>query len=553
MTATATRTPAPPETAPGGRGGALAGTGTLFRFLLRRDRVKLPAWVLIITVVLFYYTAVLPEVLGDDPEGFGVFMTGPVGALLGGPGYGSDAVTVERALVGVYGLYFLLAAALMNILLISRHTRVEEQTGRSELVRSSVVGRHAPLTAALLVALAANLVLALLVGGGMAASFDQATDGLLFGAGIGAAGLVFAGVTAVTVQVSEYSRASSGIAGAALAAAYVIRASGDMLAGDAHGSALSWLSPLAWSQQTRAYVDGRWWPLLLSVGLAAALAAVGYAVSTRRDVGGGLTSARAGKPGAGAWLRSPAAVAFRLQRAAILWWAAALAVGGALYGAIADPIVDAYQGTGSGELVTVLGGDAANLLAGYLSVTALVDALLVGVFVILGVHALRSEETQGRAEPVLATATGRYRWFGSYLAVLGAAAVGLLLVVGVAFGTAAALSVGDAAHLGDMVVAHLVHAPALLVLLGLAALLFGVAPRAVGLSWVVYGYAMFIGFFGPLMRPPQWVYDLSPFEHAGRPPLEDVSWLPVPVLVAIAAALTAVGLVGFRRRDLETK
>jgi ABC-2 type transport system permease protein len=550
MTTTATR-PSPAVAAPS-RTGALAGAGTLVRLALRRDRIKLPAWLLAITAITFYYAIALPQVLGDNPDTFGQFMVGPVGALLGGPGYGSDAVTIERAIVGVYGLYFLLAAALMNILLVSRHTRVEEQTGRSELVRASVVGRHAPLTATLTLAVGANVLLALLIGGAMAASFDAGGDALLFGAGIGAVGLVFAAVTAVTVQVSEYSRAASGIAGAALGAAYVIRAAGDMLAGDTPGSLLSWFSPLAWSQQTRAYVDGRWWPLALSIGLAVVLAAAGYALSARRDVGAGLVTARPGRPGAAAWLRSPLAYAFRLQRASLFWWAAALVVAGALYGGITEPIVAAYADTGVEELIDVLGGDPANLLAGYLSVIALVDALMVSVFMVLGVHALRSEETRGRAEPVLATATGRRAWFGGYLTVLALGGVGLLLVVGAVIGVAAALSVDEPAYLWEMIVAHLAHAPALLVLLGFAALLFGVAPRAVGVTWAVFGYGMFFGFFGPLMQPPQWVYNLSPFEHIARLPLEDLTWPPLLVLTAIAAGLTAAGLYGFRRRDLET-
>jgi ABC-2 type transport system permease protein len=49
------------------------------------------------------------------------------------------------------------------------------------------------------------------------------------------------------------------------------------------------------------------------------------------------------------------------------------------------------------------------------------------------------------------------------------------------------------------------------------------------------------------------VYNLSPFEHIARLPLEDLTWPPLLVLTAIAAGLTAAGLYGFRRRDLETR
>jgi ABC-2 type transport system permease protein len=131
-------------------------------------------------------------------------MEGGLGAAFG-PGYGREDISPELYVAGVYGVIFFVLAALMSLLLVSRHTRVDEQHGRAELVRSSVVGRFAQLTAALMVALGANLVLALLLCGTMLARGHDGGDGLLFGASVGAVGLVFAGITAFTVQVTEYS------------------------------------------------------------------------------------------------------------------------------------------------------------------------------------------------------------------------------------------------------------------------------------------------------------------------------------------------------------
>lgn len=550
MTTTVTRLPRSAATP--GPGSTLAGTATLIRFILRRDRIKLPAWILGITLMLFYYAAALPSVYTNDEQlqGLGAFMQGPVGALLAGPGYGRDHLTIANVIVGVYGLYFFLLSALMSILLVSRHTRVDEQSGRTELIRASVVGRHAQLTATLAVAVGANVLLALLLGASMAANGYNAADGLLFGAGVGAVGLVFAGITALTVQITEYSRAASGIAGAILGASWVVRAAGDML--ESYGSALSWFSPLAWSQQTRAYVDGRWWPLALSLIAAVITAAIGYALSTRRDVGAGLVAARKGRPDAAPWLRSPLAFAFRLQRASLIGWASALAVGGLLFGWITQPMIDAYRDM-SDEMLAVLGGDRNNLIDGYLSVMALWEALLVSIFVILGIQSLRSEETKGRAEPVLATATSRWAWFGSYAAVLAASAVALLLVVGLATAIGTAIATRDADYLGSVTLAHLAHAPAVLVLMGIAALLFGFLPRAIGATWAVLGYGMFVGFFGPLMDLPGWALNISPLEHIARAPLDNLTWPPVLILTALAAALVTAGLILFRRRDLQTK
>jgi ABC-2 type transport system permease protein len=548
MTATTVResTRAPADHAPGN---VLAGTGTLIRFILRRDRIRLPAWLLGMTVLLSLFVPAVSE-LTETEEGrqdLRRIMEPAVGAIFG-PGYGRDDITPERYIAGVYGLFFFVLAALMSMLLVARHTRVEEQNGRAELIRSNVVGRHAQLTAVLIVAVGANALLALMLGGTMTANDFDGGEGLRFGASVGAVGLVFAGITALTVQVTEYSRAATGIAGAALGAAWVVRAAGDMIRD--YGSPLSWYSPLAWSNQTRPYVDGRWWPLLLSVGLAVAAAAVGYALSARRDVGAGLVPARIGEPVAAPWLRSPLAVAFRLQRASLIWWTVALSVFGFMFGGLGDQIADPEDM--SERRIEMFGGSVDTLLDGYLGVITLFTAAIAGIMVVLGVQAVRSEETKGRAEPVLATATSRWAWFGSYLAVVSLGLVGLLLVAGFATGTGAAVSVGDGSYIWDMTMAHLAHAPGVLVLLGIAALLFGVLPRTIGVTWVVLGYSLFVGLFGTIMDLPRWAHNLSPIEHIGQPPLDRISWSAAMILLVVAAGLMATGLAGFRRRDLET-
>ena len=203
MTATAVResTRAPADHAPGN---VLAGTGTLIRFILRRDRIKLPAWLLGMTVLLSFFVPAVSELTETEEQRQDLrrIMEGAVGAIFG-PGYGRDDITPERYIAGVYGLFFFVLAALMSMLLVARHTRAEEQNGRAELIRSNVVGRHAQLTAVLIVAVGANALLALMLGGTMTANDFDGGEGLLFGASVGAVGLVFAGITALTVQVTE--------------------------------------------------------------------------------------------------------------------------------------------------------------------------------------------------------------------------------------------------------------------------------------------------------------------------------------------------------------
>src|SRR5699024_4699014 len=174
---------------------ALTGTGTLLRFMLRRDRIRMPVWLIAISIFVPYFFGAFEQLFPTqaDLAQMASFTSGPMLGLLGGPGYGLDPEQLNffTFFTGLYLLYILLAAALMNILLVSRHTRVEEQTGRAELVRANVVGAHAPLAATTILAVAANLVLAVLVLAGLRAYDAPMAGAVAVAAGTGAFGLVF--------------------------------------------------------------------------------------------------------------------------------------------------------------------------------------------------------------------------------------------------------------------------------------------------------------------------------------------------------------------------
>ncbi len=531
-------------------GSRFTGVGTLVRFLLRRDRIKLPAWTGGLGLFVLYLAAALPNFAGteEDLRGAAQLFNDPVGRLMIGPGYGFDDPTFERFVANGYGLYFALLAALMSILLVVRHTRLEEQTGRAELVRADRVGRSAPLTATVLVAVITNVVGGLLVFVMLVGYAGFAVQGsLVFAAAIAATGLAFAGVTTITVQLSQYARAAAGMAGGALGLAYLLRAGGDM--GAQGGTGLSWTSPLAWPQQTAPFVLDRWWPLALSLGFAVVTTATGFVLSERRDLGASWLATRPGSAEGTESLGTPLGLALRLQRSGILGWGISLAIGGLAFGAYADAMLDAF-----GELPDVyaeLFGGGDQLLAGYLAYMAVFMAYLVAAFAVTAVQGLRSEETGGRLEPVLATPVGRWTWLGSNLAVIAGAVVVMMAVAGFFSGVGAALVTGDVRHLWELTVAHLNQVPAVWVVLAMATLLFGVLPRAVPAAWALVAFGLIAGTFGPLLDLPEAVLDLSPFAPAAAMPLEGFRFAPVLVLTLLAAGIAAVGFLAFRRRDLD--
>ncbi len=216
-------------TAPSPGGNALAGTRTLIRFALRRDRVRLPVWVLALTLATLM-TADSLGTLYSDPEDRSnavASVDSPAGLAMSGPRH----YLVDDGLGSILAHQMLgftaVLVGLMSVLIVTRHTRAEEETGRAELVRSAVVGRHAHLAAALSVAALANLVLALLLAVGLTGLGLEGVDAggsLVYGVAHAGAGLVFAGVAAVTVQVTAQTRGASGFALAAIGVAYVLRA-----------------------------------------------------------------------------------------------------------------------------------------------------------------------------------------------------------------------------------------------------------------------------------------------------------------------------------------
>lgn len=164
----------------------------------------------------------------------------------------------------------------------------------------------------------------------------------------------------------------------------------------------------------------------------------------------------------------------------------------------------------------------------------------------------RAEENAGRAEPLLATGLSRSRWLGSHVAVALTGGTVLLVLAGLCFGISGAASAGDGSLVLELTLAAAAYAPALWVTVGGAVLLFGWFPRAGAVAWIVAVYALPVGCLGPVLRLPDGLTNLSPFGHVPRLPAAPMTWTPLLALTAVAAGLVALGLVGLRRRDLDT-
>ncbi|MBB3036394.1 ABC transporter permease [Hoyosella altamirensis] len=530
----------------------LTGTLLLARFMLRRDRVRLPIWIASLVTFVVGFAAMLPGVYaGFEEQQLRASLIGNPGTrAMTGPGYGLDNYTFGAMLALEFLSWTAIFLVIMSILMVVRHTRAEEENGTAELLRATVMGRHAPLAAALLVTAGANLVIGLLIALGLGAlGLNGVSWGgsLLFGLALASIGVVFAAVAAVTAQVSENARAASGLAGAVFAASYLVRAAGDM--SQVGGNALSWLSPIGWAQQTRVYVDDRWWPLLLSASLIALLLVSAFWLSTRRDVAAGLRRPKKGRPTASKLLATPLGFVWRMQRTSILWWAFGLTAFGLFYGTLAGELEDFIEGlTTLEDWIGAVGGQA--MIDSFLSVIVMMLAIIVSAFAVLSIRRVRSDETSGGLEQILATGVSRNRWLGTHLLVTMAASAALLVLSAGGLGLTAALGTGDLTLFPRLVVAGIVYAPAVWLIAALAVALIGALPRLSTLVWLMVAYAGIVSTFGDLLGLPSWAGRLSPFGWVPLLPAEPFALVPILVLSATVVVLTGAGMSAWSRRDI---
>jgi ABC-2 type transport system permease protein len=522
----------------------LTGTWTLMRFILRRDRVRLPVWILGI-VFAFWVSAVsvidLYPTRDDLDRAARTAEDNAALIALQAPAYGLD--TVGGQVVFNIGSFGYVIVALMGMFLVGRHTRADEENGRTELLRATVLGRNAPVTAALAVVAAANVVAAALITLAMIGAGLPAGGSLLYGLATGGFGLLFAAVMAVAAQVTEHNRTALGLTGVVLGASYVVRAVGDV--GD---GALSWASPMGWAQYTKPYAGDHWWPLVLLLGAAVASTVCAYGLLALRDLGGGLVPPRPGPPRASPLLGRPAGLALRLQRASVVGWAAGLAFTGVAYGSVGQDIGDLIGDNEAVEDILAQAGGA-SLTDSFFASSVLMLALITGGFAISSVLRLRSEETGGRAEPLLATALSRQRWGWSHVLIALGGSVVVMTLAGLGMGVTFGIAASDAGQVGRLLGAAIGFVPALWVLIGVAFALFGVAPRFTSAAWGVFVLCFVIGLLGQLLGLPQWVMDISPFEHVPQMPVEGFAVGPTVLLLAVAAGLLTIGTVAFGRRD----
>jgi ABC-2 type transport system permease protein len=529
---------------------SLAGLGAMVRLVVRRNRVRLAVWFVVlvgmVAYVASYYQELFPTqeslddfaALSDTPGIKALSGLSPAADTLGGAVWTKGWMTVALSLA--IGLVFL----------VTRNGRADEEVGRTELLRSRMLGVHAYAVASWLV----NGLLCVAIGLGVAlvsisAGLDPEGAGvagsLVFGASITGVGLIGLGVGAVTGQVASTSRGANALGAGVIMGFYVLR-----MIGDLGNGVLTWASPIGWGQEMQPFAGNRWWPFLLLLALAAVLLALAAWIESKRDLGAGLVAERPGRAGAPQRYASPLGLGLRLQRGPIIGWTIAVLLTALLFGSIIEAMTDLLDDAAGSAAADFLRGSGVQAL---LAMLASMIGLVTAVFATQSAVSLRSDEASGIVEPQLAGALSRRRWAWQRLLIPIVGSAVLLTVGGAMLGAVYGSVTGDSSQAGTMAGAALAYWPAVMTLVGVAAALFGWLPRvAIAVTWGVMAAMWFATMLGEVFGLPQWLVDGLPFSAVPYLPFESMSWGPLVVMTLVAGGLAWSGIDRFARRDVLT-
>ena len=530
--------------------GSVQGTARLVRFMLRRDRLRLFIWIASFIIISVLVAMVFPEMYGSEQERMTIAetMRNPAMTAMVGPGYGLDDYHTGAVMAHQMLLFTALTVGIMMIMLVSRHTRQDEEEGRTEVIRSLPVGRLALLSSTAIMSLLACLVLSLTMGFSLYALGFASMDlegSMLYGTVLGVSGLVFTAVTALFAQLTVTNRGTIGYSFAFLMLSYLLRAIGDV-----SSEPLSLISPLGLVLRTEVYINNYWWPIWLALLIALVIFIIALKLSSMRDLQAGFISVKAGRVHATRLTQSPFGLALKLQRTTIWGWAAGSFLLGVSYGSVMG---DLESFLGSSEMIQEMLPqiEGATMAEQFMTMLMSIISIFSAIPALILMLKLRSEEKQNHTEHLLARAVSRSRLMSSYLIISCTAAfvVQFLAVFGLWVTADAVME--ESLSFASIMQSGMIYMPAILLMIALAACLTGVFVKAAGLVWLYLGYSFLTTYLGDLLQVSEWMKKITPYGQIPVLPTEDIKVVPIVVLTALVVLLTTIGYLGYRQRDIE--
>jgi polyether ionophore transport system permease protein len=470
-------------------------------------------------------------------------LLGPVAAIDTVGGYTAYKCFVFLTTIG----------AIWGLLAATRLLRGEEDSGRWQVVLAggttatrATLATLLALAGAVGILLAGTSLLVLLAGRDPDVRFT-ASESFFYGLSIAIAPAVFAGVGALTSQLSRSRRLATGIAMYVFAVAFIVR----MIADSGPGTKwLLWFTPFGWTERMRPFTDPDPRPLVVAVVAVIALVMAATSLAGRRDAGAGAwTTHDVGAPRSFG-LRSPLGLAVRLELPLLIAWWVGAAMAGLSLGIIAKVATGSIPESFRDALDNF--GVQGSFLKQYFGVAFLLVAAVVGLLPASQIGAAADEETSGRLVHLLARPARRANLLLGRLALATAAVViaGLLAGLGSWLGVK---SQGVDPGFGAMVVAGLNVVPTALLVLGIGAVVLALVPSASAPTiYAVVTASLIIDLLASMVSSFAWLDHLSLFRYMALAPAQDPDSTTIATTLLLTGTLYVAATLLFRRRDLQT-
>lgn len=524
---------------------------TLFLLYLKRDWKKVLVWVLGLGLFSAAFIPAFEEIAkGQGLLGMYETMQNPAMIAMVGPtpietagDYTLGAMYAHEMLL-FCGLFAMVIAALHVV----SHTRKEEDLGLTELVRSFQIGRQANSFAVMMETLLINVLLALFISGVMmsfGADTISAKGSFLFGASIGIAGILGAGIALVMAQIMPASSGATGSTLGIIGLLYIVRAGTDIFNVD-----LSMINPLGWTYLTYPFTENNLIPLIFAIIFSIIMLVIAFSLEGARDMGAGYLPEREGRESAKKSLLSVRGLFIKINKGVMISWLIAFVFMGAAYGSIYG---DMQTFLGSNEMLKqMFTHSGVTIEESFTGTIMMVMIGLVSILPIAIVNKLFSEESRLHLSQLYATKVTRsqFYWTSIGLAIF-ASLVGILLAAG-ALGGTAITSMGDKSTMDiiDFLAAGFNFLPSVLFFTSLAALALGWAPKLGKVVYIYLAYSFFLNYFGGILDLPKWFSNTAIQSWIPRMPLEDFD---VPIFITITVisiAIMIIGYLGYHRRDM---
>lgn len=527
-----------------------AKTGQLTWFYLKKDWLVLTLWLVIVGGLNLVIAAIYNHIYGTPAQVQSIVTTlkTPAMVALFGLLPTLHAYTTFDIAVGEMLLFTIMMMVVMNLQLVIKNTRAEEEKGVNELLRSLAVGKFAQPAAVLIEVVAVNVAIALTGLSYQVLHGATWPATLLFSAGLLSSGLLFVGIGLLTAQLARQARLATAMGYLVFGVMFVVR-----MITDTVKPALTWLSPLGWVEKCQIGATNNWLPVLLLSCLSLAITGASLWLLATRDLGAGLVSVSAGPATAPKTLRGWLSLQVRLERASFVIWLLGLSTLGVSYGAIFNQIKQ--LATDNAVLKNLLGTSKIAQLGDQIVLVFMHTILIMPVTIaslagLITIGRFKRDLEKGTIDLISAHAISRTRLFVGYIGS------GIIFTFGAWLAAMASMFLAQPIVMPQPIAFAKFNAvvindtPVLLFFVGLAAVLMGWAPKWYRLVYLVLGINFYLLYLGKMLKMPDWLIQAMPSSWVAQVPISAIDWVAWRIVFAIGLSLVVLGYLGYRQGDL---